>query len=92
MCRSFGSAFLGNFSAQSFGDYVAGTNHILPTGGSARFSGGLWTGTFLRAQTYVEVDRYGASMLSANGAVIAEAEGLLAHRRAMMIRTGVYPD
>ncbi len=88
LCRSFGSAFLGNFSAQSFGDYVSGTNHILPTGGSARFSGGLWTGSFLRAQTYVEVDKDGASTLALPGAVIAEAEGLVAHRSAMLLRTG----
>lgn len=92
LCRSFGSAFLGNFSAQSFGDYVSGTNHILPTGGSARFSGGLWTGSFLRAQTYVEVDKDGASTLALPGAVIAEAEGLVAHRSAMLLRTGVDLD
>jgi histidinol dehydrogenase/sulfopropanediol 3-dehydrogenase len=85
-CHSFGSAFLGNFSAQSFGDYVAGTNHILPTGKSARFSGGVWTGSFMRAQTYAEIDRRGAAVLAATGAMIAEAEGLPAHRFAMLKR------
>ena len=85
-CHSFGSAFLGNFSAQSFGDYAAGTNHILPTGKSARFSGGVWTGSFMRVQTYAEIDRIGAAVLGVTGSVIAEAEGLPAHRFAMLKR------
>lgn len=87
-CRSFGSAFLGNYSAQSFGDYVAGTNHILPTGKSARFSGGVWIGTFMRPQTYVEIGENGAKALSAAGAALASAEGMRAHRHAMLVRTG----
>lgn len=86
-CLSFGSAFLGNYSAQSFGDYVAGTNHILPTGRSARFAGGVWTGTFMRPQTYTEIGKEGAEALAEAGAVIAAAEGLQAHRLAMLLRT-----
>ncbi|MDO9509364.1 MAG: histidinol dehydrogenase [Thermovirgaceae bacterium] len=85
-CLSFGSAFLGNYSAQSFGDYVAGTNHILPTGKSARFSGGVWTGTFMRPQTYTEIGKEGAEALADAGTVIAAAEGLQAHQLAMLIR------
>lgn len=87
-CNSFGSAFLGNFSAQSFGDYVAGTNHILPTGKSARFSGGVWTGSFMRPQTYTEIDKDGAESLAVTGAALAAAEGLTTHRMAMLMRTG----
>lgn len=86
-CLSFGSAFLGNYSAQSFGDYVTGTNHILPTGSTARFSGGVWTGTFMRAQTYTEIGKDGAETLAKAGAVIAEAEGLQGHKLAMLVRT-----
>ncbi len=87
-CHSFGSAFLGNYSAQSFGDYVAGTNHILPTGRSARFTGGVWTGSFMRPQTYTEIDKDGAESLAGAGATIAGAEGLSTHRLAMLLRRG----
>ncbi len=87
--RSFGSAFLGPFTAQAFGDYVAGTNHILPTGGTARFAGGLWTGTFLRPQTFLETNISGARRLAELGSPISEAEGLPGHTLAMELRFGV---
>lgn len=87
-CLSFGSAFLGNLSAQSFGDYSAGTNHILPTGGSARFSGGLWAGSFMRLQTFADIGPSGASELAHTGAALAEAEGLDFHRAALLARGG----
>ncbi|HDQ92961.1 MAG TPA: histidinol dehydrogenase [Synergistetes bacterium] len=86
-CTSFGSAFLGNLSAQSFGDYSAGTNHILPTGRSARFSGGLWTGSFMRLQTFAEIGPSGTSELAKTGGALAEAEGLDFHRVALLART-----
>ncbi len=54
--RHFGAAFLGERSAEVFGDYGAGPNHVLPTGGAARYSGGLSVFTFLRVRTWLELE------------------------------------
>jgi histidinol dehydrogenase/sulfopropanediol 3-dehydrogenase len=84
--RAYGAAFLGHRSGEAFGDYVAGTNHILPTSGAARFSGGLWTGTFLRPLTSLRIERDSLQRLCDAGEAMAEAEGLKAHGEAMKRR------
>jgi phosphoribosyl-ATP pyrophosphohydrolase/phosphoribosyl-AMP cyclohydrolase/histidinol dehydrogenase len=85
--RSFGAAFLGPFSAEVLGDYGAGPNHVLPTGGCARFSSGLSVFTFLRARTWMRIDdRAGARDLFEQAASFARIEGLEAHARAAEIR------
>ena len=84
--RSYGAAFLGHASAEAFGDYVAGTNHILPTGGRARFSGGVWVGTFLRPLTHLEMSTEAAEQLAPAGEILAAAEGLAAHGAALAAR------
>ena len=83
---SYGAAFLGQYSAVPFGDYIAGTNHVLPTGGSAKFQGGLWVGTFLRPIQHLHLSQKAASGLALHGATIADAEGLSAHATAMRLR------
>lgn len=83
---AYGAVFLGHFSAEAFGDYVAGTNHILPTEGRARFGGGLWTGTFLRPLQQLRLSREGAEALAEAGNALATAEGLAAHALAMTKR------
>ncbi|HPI97838.1 MAG TPA: histidinol dehydrogenase [Synergistales bacterium] len=85
-CQSFGAAFLGPYCSVPFGDYIAGTNHVLPTNRSARFSSGLWTGTFIKAMTYVQLEQDKASELAYEGIPLAEAEGLLAHAQSMRYR------
>jgi len=57
----YGAAFLGKYSSVPFGDYIAGTNHVLPTGGSARFQGGLGVGTFLRPMQHLHLSPKAAS-------------------------------
>ena len=79
-----GAVFLGPGSAEVFGDYGAGPNHCLPTGGAARFAGGLSVLAFLRARTWLEMDD--PSALAAEAAALARIEGLEGHARAAELR------
>lgn len=83
---SAGSIFLGDWSAQSFGDYATGTNHVLPTGGVARGRGGLSTADFVKCVSVQEVTRAGLARLAPVAEEFAKAEGLLAHARAVEVR------
>jgi histidinol dehydrogenase len=83
---SAGSIFLGDWSAQSFGDYATGTNHVLPTGGVARARGGLSTTDFVKCISVQEVTRAGLARLAPVAKQFAKAEGLLAHARAVEVR------
>lgn len=83
---SAGSIFLGDWSAQSFGDYATGTNHVLPTCGVARARGGLSTADFMRCVSVQEVTRAGLARLAPVAKQFAKAEGLLAHFRAVEVR------
>jgi histidinol dehydrogenase len=83
---SAGSIFLGDWSAQSFGDYATGTNHVLPTGGVARARGGLSTADFVKCISVQEVTRTGLARLAPIAKQFAKAEGLLAHARAVEVR------
>jgi histidinol dehydrogenase len=83
---SSGSIFLGDWSAQSFGDYATGTNHVLPTGGVARARGGLSTADFVKCVSVQEVTRAGLARLAPVAKLFAKAEGLLAHARAVEVR------
>jgi histidinol dehydrogenase len=82
--RNCGSVFVGDTSSVSFGDYVSGGNHVLPTGGLARSYSGLSVLDFFRWTTCQRVDRRGAEELSASTAVFAAAEGLPGHAMAAM--------
>jgi histidinol dehydrogenase len=81
-----GAIFLGSFSPVSLGDYLAGSNHVLPTGGQARFGSGLGVHTFLRPQQVVEYSETALSEVSTNVVAIANSEGLEAHGEAIKIR------
>ncbi len=83
--RTAGCLFVGTASATAFGDYVAGSNHVLPTGGAARFSSGLSVRHFRRRMAEVHVGR-GATMLARAGAPVARAEGFELHAQSMEAR------
>lgn len=78
--RHYGAVFVGEGSAEVFGDYGVGPNHVLPTGGTARFSGGLSVLTFLRVRTWLEVQP--SDEVVADTAWLARQEGLEGHARA----------
>jgi histidinol dehydrogenase len=81
-----GCVFAGPYSATAFGDYVAGSNHVLPTGGAGRFSGPLGPGVFRRKIATVEVPEGAAAKLAPHVKALAEAEGFPVHGESAMIR------
>jgi histidinol dehydrogenase len=81
-----GSVFVGPWSAQSVGDYASGTNHVLPTSGGARARGGLSTWDFVRCTTVQRLSRKGLQSVAPVVSELAQAEGLVAHRRAVEVR------
>jgi histidinol dehydrogenase len=81
-----GAIFMGSFSPVSLGDYLAGSNHVLPTGGQARFGSGLGVHTFLRPQQVIEYSESALSEVATNVVAIADSEGLEAHGEAIKIR------
>jgi histidinol dehydrogenase len=85
--RSAGCVFVGSSSATAFGDYVAGSNHVLPTGGAARFASGLSPRHFRRRMAEVRIGPQAAGKLSRAGVPIARAEGFAWHARSMEART-----
>jgi len=85
--RNAGCIFIGENSPVVLGDYVAGPSHVLPTGGSARFGSPLGVEDFLKVSNIVALDESTMRELSQAAVVIAEAEGLDAHARAMVRRT-----
>lgn len=91
--RHYGGLFIGSASAEVFGDYGIGPNHTLPTGGVARFKGGLSVFDFLRIRTWLRMDRGGdASTAVRDAAALARLEGLEAHARAAERRLTVLPS
>lgn len=86
LVESAGSIFVGPYSAQSFGDYATGTNHVLPTGGVARTRGGLSVSDFVKCISVQEVSRAGVRRLAPVVAEFARAEGLDAHARSVEVR------
>ena len=85
---SAGSIFLGDYSGQAAGDYGSGPNHVLPTGGVARFRGGLSVLDFVKVVTVQEVSRAGLRKLAPSILSLAKAEGLRAHARSIELRYG----
>ncbi|MEZ5175244.1 MAG: histidinol dehydrogenase [Acidimicrobiia bacterium] len=84
---SYGSVFVGATSAEVFADYGAGPNHVLPTGGGARFQSGLSVLTFLRSPTWLVLDE--PDRLVDDTALLASLEGLVAHETAARRRSGM---
>ena len=83
---SSGTIFMGPLAAQPIGDYASGSNHVLPTGGWARRRGGLSAADFVKCITVQDVAPVGLKSLAADVEALAQAEGLLAHARAVEVR------
>lgn len=81
-----GSIFLGNYSPESAGDYASGTNHSLPTNGWTRSFGGISVDSFMHKISFQQITKAGLQLLGETIEVMAEAEGLIAHRNAVSIR------
>ncbi len=86
--RNAGAIFLGRYTPEAVGDYVAGPNHVLPTSRSARFSSGLGVLDFMKRTTIVGCDADSLAAIGPSAATLAEAEGLDAHALSVSIRLG----
>ena len=84
--RNYGSLFIGGNTAEVFGDYASGPNHTLPTLGAARYTGGVWVGTFLKICTYQSMSRDAMMGIAPLVSNLARGEGLIGHARAAEIR------
>ena len=84
--RNYGSLFIGENTAEVFGDYASGTNHTLPTLGAARYTGGVWVGTFLKVCTYQTMTKDAMLKIAPLVSNLARGEGLIGHARAAEIR------
>ncbi len=90
--RNAGSIFVGRWSPESAGDYASGANHVLPTGGLARACGPLAVETFGKFSQVQRITREGLEALRPTIRILAEAEGLLAHRDAVEARFDAQTD
>ena len=81
-----GAIFLGKYSPVSLGDYMAGSNHVLPTGQQAKFGAGLGVHTFLRAQQVIDYGEQGLAEIASKVTEFANSEGLPAHGEAITAR------
>jgi len=86
--RNAGAIFLGAYTPEVIGDYVAGSNHVLPTARSARFSSGLGVLDFMKRTSILRLDQGAFASLAPAAMTLARAEGLEAHRRSVAIRIG----
>ncbi|MEG1317263.1 MAG: histidinol dehydrogenase, partial [Oscillospiraceae bacterium] len=82
-----GSVFLGRYCPEALGDYFAGTNHTLPTGGTARFSSPLSVDDFVKKSSYMYYSKNALNAVGEKIALFAEIEGLHAHAKSAMIRS-----
>ena len=84
--RHAGSVFLGRYTPEAIGDYVAGPNHVLPTGRRARFASGLGVLDFMKRTSFLQLDEASLARLGPATVALAEAEGLPAHARSVALR------
>jgi sulfopropanediol 3-dehydrogenase len=84
--RNYGSLFLGSETTVPYGDKGIGTNHVLPTAGSSRYTGGLWVGKFLKTLTYQRATAEGSAQIAPTIVAISEAERLPGHQRSAQVR------
>jgi histidinol dehydrogenase len=85
-CKNAGSIFLGNYSPESIGDYASGTNHTLPTNGFAKAYSGVSVDSFVKKITYQKISKEGLNNIGKAVELMADAEGLEAHKRAVSVR------
>ncbi|TCP21503.1 histidinol dehydrogenase/sulfopropanediol 3-dehydrogenase [Scopulibacillus darangshiensis] len=83
---NYGSLFLGENASVVFADKVCGTNHILPTNAAAKYTGGVWVGTFLKVVTYQRIENEGVTQLAPHCVRQSNREGLIGHLRSANIR------
>ena len=86
--RNAGAIFLGRHTPEAIGDYVAGPNHVLPTGGAARFASGLSVLDFVKRTTFVQCDPSSLAAIGPAAETLATAEGLGAHALSLRLRLG----
>jgi histidinol dehydrogenase len=86
LLQNAGSAFIGDYSPTSAGDYASGPNHVLPTGGLARSRGGLTVSDFLKVITVQRLSKAGLRNIAPIVETLAEAEGLKAHAQSVRVR------
>ena len=87
--RHAGSVFLGRHTPEAVGDYIAGPNHVLPTGRRARFSSGLSVLDFMKRTSFIQLDPASLAAIGPAAIALAEAEGLPAHARSIETRLGI---
>ena len=87
---NYGSLFLGPETNVAYGDKVIGTNHILPTGRAARYTGGLWVGKYLKTVTYQRATREASVIIGQHCSVICGVEGFAGHQRQADLRVERY--
>jgi histidinol dehydrogenase len=81
-----GAIFLGHYSPVAVGDYAAGPSHVLPTGGTARWASGLCSNDFLKRTSLIHVNRAGLAQIAPDVRLLADKEGLTAHRHTVDVR------
>jgi histidinol dehydrogenase len=86
--RHAGSVFLGRLTPEAVGDYVAGPNHVLPTGRRARFASGLSVLDFMKRTSFIQLDEAALAAIGPAAIALADAEGLPAHARSVAVRLG----
>ena len=91
LIENAGAIFFGEWSSEPVGDYLAGPNHVLPTLGTTRFASALGVQDFLKRQSVIRYTRKALEKNAAAIAAMADAEGLTAHRRAVLMRAGKEP-
>ena len=79
-------SFLGKYSPEAMGDYIAGPNHVLPTSGSARFSSGLSVSDFLKRRSLIKITKSGIERLGPSVINLAQHENLDGHANSIKIR------
>jgi histidinol dehydrogenase/sulfopropanediol 3-dehydrogenase len=84
--KNYGSLFLGENASVVYADKVCGTNHILPTKGAAKYTGGVWVGTFLKVTTYQWIEQEGIDVLAPHCVRQSSREGLIGHLRSANVR------
>lgn len=84
--KNFGSLFIGEYTPVAFGDYCSGTNHTLPTMATAKYSNGVWVGTFLKTSFTQHISKEGCRNLSQTCIQLAGEEGLSAHQKSVLVR------
>ena len=84
--QNAGSIFIGNFTPESAGDYASGTNHTLPTNGYAKNYSGVNLNSFLKSMTFQKISQKGIQNIGKSIEIMAEAEGLQAHKNAVSLR------